>query len=125
MKQITMIFRMIAVCTFLALFAGCSGGVFIDPGHGGSTGGGGGLGGLGGGGGSKPSQLSSSASYNEANAKLDEIIAYCESHPGGNNTASMGIAQSMKSALAIYSSNWSFMSSEIIPSINELIDQLE
>jgi hypothetical protein len=39
MKQIPLIFRMVLLIAVLALFAACSGGTFVDPGHeGGSSG---------------------------------------------------------------------------------------
>lgn len=117
MKQITMIFRMIAVCAVLALFAGCSGGVFIDPGHGGATGGELNI---------KPSKLSSNAAFEEAAAKLEEIIAYCEKHPGVKNTALKNTVETVQRSGAYSEYTWyGDTQSEGIRAINALIDELE
>jgi hypothetical protein len=137
MKQITIVFKMIAACTVLALFAACSGGVFIDPGHGGAAGIGGSLGNDydndydddddTGGGGGKPAKLSSSASYAEAIAKLDEIIAYCESHPGPQSTNAITTAELLKTSWnsANIQSGWSVAQSSAIQNVNAIINLLQ
>jgi hypothetical protein len=135
MKQIVSIFRAALLIAVLASLAACSGS-FIDPGHvdgivsmgggdfGGDYSGGGGGGGDdegGGGGGSNISTLSSGASYSQANAKLDEIIAYCNAHPG-NDMVKSG-AQALKSSM---SAGWDLTGSTYyINIINGYIDTLE
>jgi hypothetical protein len=71
----------------------------------------------------KPDRLSSGASYNEAIAKLNEIIAYC------GNTYSLAPvksgAQALRDTITTYgSSGWSSASGTYIYSINKLIDSL-
>jgi hypothetical protein len=69
-------------------------------------------------GGSKPSKLSSSATYNQAIAKLDEIIAY-----SGTSSSVKVSAQQLKTAVSTAgSSYWSSYSAQTILSINTLID---
>jgi hypothetical protein len=73
---------------------------------------------------SKPTELSSNASYGEAVSKLDEIITYCERNSSPTNNAVRTSAQTLKNELDSYSSYWSYMSSQMIISINGLIGQL-
>jgi hypothetical protein len=136
MKQIAVVFKAALLIAVLASLAACSGGTFVDPGHeaagGGDNedggwldnGGDGGEEGSGsGGGGGKPAKLSSSAGYSQAIAKLDEITAYCNTHPG-NDSVKSGV-QSMKTSItSVGQTGWSYMASQIISSINSLIDIL-
>jgi hypothetical protein len=122
------------------LLAACSGS-FVDPGWASETSGGGlsggdwdidggggdndgGSGGNGNGGGGKPAKLSDSATYNQAVAKLDEIIAYC----GDEQALALiknGADSAKESIKLVGSSGWSPpISTQIIKSINALIDSL-
>jgi hypothetical protein len=138
MKQIPLIFRMVLLIAVLALFAACSGGTFVDPGH---EGGGGndidipsgyvpdddddGTGG-GGGGVSKPAQLALGATYQQALDKLDEIIKYCNAHPGTANNSMKTSAESAKSSvITMGSSGWSISGASIISGINGMISSLQ
>ena len=109
----------------LLAFVSCEG-TFVDPGRPSTFGGGfggdfGGFGGdFGGGGGNKPAKLSSGASYSEAMAKLDEIIAY-----SGSSTSIREQARILKESYGGLSSFWSgSVQSAAIISINALIDQI-
>jgi hypothetical protein len=140
MKQITVPFRTILLMVVLVSLAACSGGIFVDPGHGGagggsysdgdfegsgSTGSGSSTGG-GSGSGAKPARLSSTASYDEALAKLDEIIDYCEEHPGTGNNMVKSAAETTRDGISLNGqSNWSSLASSMIPSINTFIGQLQ
>jgi hypothetical protein len=135
MKQIIPVFRAALLIAVLASLAACSGGTFFDPGHldagalGGLMGGddwdGGDWDDDDGGGGGKPAELSSSASYNDAVNKLNEIIDYCDDHPGTvNNTIKTG-AQAYKTTIGSYQSNWSGMRSAAVTAINTYIGQLQ
>jgi hypothetical protein len=137
MKQITVVFRAVLLVAVLASLAACSGGTFVDPGYGGggdsgySSGGGGGSGDDddGGGGNSgnatKPSTLSTSATYAQVMAKLDEIIAYCNATEPTNN-GFRGAAQTYKTQLTSGgSAAWTLsMASTMIPLINGIISTL-
>jgi hypothetical protein len=130
MKQIAVVFRVFLLATVLVSLAACSGGTFVDPGHeaavgGGGEGSGGGGGGNGGGGGSKPAKLSSSASYAQAADKLDEIIDYCNSHPGMVNDTTKNGAQALKATISVFQSNWNTRGPEMVNQINTFIDMLE
>ena len=115
MKKSTQFLRaFFGVLVLLTLIAGCSGGVFIDHGNddGGST--------SSGGGGGKPSKLSGNASYQDAIAKLDEIIAYAS-----NNSAARNSAETAKKDLESKGpSQWSFVKGVTIDQINNLINGL-
>jgi hypothetical protein len=80
------------------------------------------------GGGAKPSILPDDASLSAARSKVDEIIAYCDSHPGplGNSTAK-GAAQGLKTALNAHTnSTWSYPSNlSMVISINNCIAGLQ
>jgi hypothetical protein len=138
MKQITMVLRMIAVCAVLALFAGCGGGFFADPGHGGADGAGAGKGvgtGTGTGTGTgygpgneevkKPGTLPIDATYQQWADKVDEIIAYCDKRPGTKNNSIKSEVQAWKGSSAYFSSTWSFIGVSAISTINTYIGMLE
>jgi hypothetical protein len=129
MKHIPVIFRIALLIAVLASLAACSGGAFIDPGRGaGGASGGNGTGtgtGTGGNGVSKPATLSTSASYNQALAKLNEIIEYCEDNPGTQNDGMKSGAQTWKTTFSTYASTWGSSGPTVISSINDLIDQLQ
>jgi hypothetical protein len=129
MKQITVLFKTVLLAAVLVSLAACSGGTFTDPGKEAANIGGGGSGDYGdygdgdyedeeqdGGSVSKPSRLSSSASYSTTMNKLDEIIAYCNSHSG--YSYSLQAAQTIKSSLPLAQSSWSTSGPPIISSIN-------
>ncbi|MDR0553930.1 MAG: hypothetical protein LBG76_03925 [Treponema sp.] len=122
MKRITVVLRtilfMAVLASFAAAFAACSGGVFTDPGAGG---GGGGDSSSGLSASKKPAALSTSASYSEADAKLDEIIKYCGSSSKNANVKTA--AEQMKTSMS--SSGWSYSGSTFISSINQLIGTLQ
>ncbi|MDR3193319.1 MAG: hypothetical protein LBT87_09665 [Treponema sp.] len=123
MKQIAIALKAVLLITVLASLAACSGGTFVDPGHGGMGSGSGGSGG-----GGKPARLSSDASYDEAADKLDEIIAYCEAHPGSANTGVKNGVEAFKiTAFSfINESYWSGRTArETIDVINAFIDELQ
>jgi hypothetical protein len=143
MKQIVVVFRAALLIAALASLAACSG-VFVDPGHldagviggsGGSGGGDGGSGGGSGGGGSggsggKPDPLSNNATYNQAVDKLDEIIAYCNAHPGTINDGVKNNVESLKNALtgansSTIQNSWGSGALTMIININQYIDLLE
>ncbi|MDR0684998.1 MAG: hypothetical protein LBF83_07705 [Spirochaetaceae bacterium] len=72
---------------------------------------------------SKPAQLLSNASYSQAVAKIAEIIAYCDAHPGENTG-------NLKSDSLTFISNitediWNEDSIAIINRINRMIDSLD
>ncbi|MDR0451384.1 MAG: hypothetical protein LBH26_08990 [Treponema sp.] len=149
MKQITVVFKAGLLIMVFASLAACSGGIFIDPGYGGagtgnydrsdysdggngstgggggSIGGGGGSGSTGGGGGSesKPAILDNNASYQEAVDKLDEIIEYCEAHPGNQNNSVKSSVETMKGNFSVLnvSSNWNTVALVNISAINAYI----
>ena len=128
MKKFYTIFTLIF---FAGLFTACTGGTFVDPGHldgmvtsgntsgfGGSDGGGGG--GKKDGGGAKPTELPASASYNDALAKLDAIIAY-----SGTTATQKTAAEGMKTAITTATSAvWPATKAAQIQAINTLIGQL-
>jgi hypothetical protein len=81
--------------------------------------GGGGGGGSGGNTVTKPAPLANNATIDEAIAKLDEIIAYCDSHSG--NTAVRSSASGMKTNLETSKTNpmyWTGAQSATISTIN-------
>jgi hypothetical protein len=144
MKQITVAFRAALLVAVLASLAACSGGIFVDPGHEAGGGGGGGWlyngdGGDGGGGGSggggsgsgsgsgstKPDKLPNNASASQATAKLDEIIAYCDAHPGALSTEIKTFAQGYKFFMPTYQNTWISLGPAMIADINHLIDRFE
>jgi hypothetical protein len=98
--------------------AGCTGSYTPDTDGGGGTGGGGS-----GGNGTKPAKLPGNATYAEAVAKIGEIIAYCDAHPGTTNNEIKEFAQLFPSMVT--QSDWDYSSQEIIRQINSLIDELE
>jgi hypothetical protein len=124
------------ILAFVALssLAACKGGAFEDPGHAAA---------YGGGGGSdreyddwgdyddddddyssKPSSLSTSASLSAAQSKVNEIIAYCDSHSGNDSVKTA--AQATRSALSyLNSTSWSSTQGSMIATINGLIGQLK
>jgi hypothetical protein len=128
MKQAFVIFRAVLAIMVLASLAACKGGTFNDPGHEaagpGFTDGGSG-GGSGGGGGGKPERLSNYASYEEAIDTLDEIIKYCDAHPGQPNDTIKLSAQQTKDAISLMSSNWIAVRSTHIGTINSYISSLK
>jgi hypothetical protein len=140
MKQITLVFKAVLLVAVFVSLAACSGGTFIDPGHGGGGtdggnysngngdgGSGGGSSGGGSGSVSKPSRLSNNATYAQSVAKVDEIIDYCEARPGATNDAMNMGAQSLKSGLSYpgVQSSWSSMADRQISAINAFIGQLQ
>jgi hypothetical protein len=76
---------------------------------------------------SKPALLSNSATYSQALAKLDEIIAYCDSHPGMINNSVKYSVDQLRSPLAAYTNNtWSPpTSTTAINALNLYIGQLQ
>jgi hypothetical protein len=70
-------------------------------------------------------QLSSNATYAEAIAKLDAIIAYCDVNPNTSNTVVRSQAVSYKSSLSAYSSTWNSSGPAFVAQINTLISQLQ
>ncbi|MDR1099890.1 MAG: hypothetical protein LBL28_05350, partial [Treponema sp.] len=70
----------------------------------------------GGGGASKPALLSSNATYQQAIDKLDEIIEYCEDHPGTANDGVKSSARTMRDNLS--DSNWDIQGSARVSLIN-------
>jgi hypothetical protein len=82
-------------------------------------------GGGGSGTGSKPGTLATTATYSEAVAKLDAIIAYCNSNPGTTNDGIKAQAQSLKTSISVYESYWSSVGATYVLSINTLINGLE
>lgn len=139
MKQITVVFKAVLLIAILAPLAACSGGTFIDPGHGAWGGGGGydldgsgdgggnGGNGDGNGGGSKPSLLSENATYDQAVATLDEIINYCTAYPNGMNKSTILSAQGTKTAIssATVKATWNTHRSVFVSTINTFISILE
>jgi hypothetical protein len=121
MKQIAVAFKALLLIAVLASLAACKGGTFTDPGHeaSGFTGSGENTGG-------KPARLSRNASYKEAVAKIDEIIAYCEAHPGLENDAVKGSARQTRSMLSMYGveDNWNSIRDIIIDEIDFYISGL-
>jgi hypothetical protein len=104
----------------LAVFAGCNNPAQIS----GPGGGGGG----GGGGSQKPALLSTNASYEQAMAKIDEGLAYCNNNPNDmNNTAKQGFAEYKHYIMPapIYRDNWTNNGSFLISGINTLIEMLQ
>jgi hypothetical protein len=157
MKQRAIVFGTVLLIAVVTSLAACSGGIFIDPGHESAGGGGGndewldnGDGGDGGGGGSgdggsgeggdsgggneggssggsKPAALATNASYSQATAKVNEIITYCDAHPGTKNDSIKIYAQAVQGAIDTYQSSglWSSLGPSAITQINSYIDQLE
>jgi hypothetical protein len=143
MKQMTVVFRTVLLIAVLVSLSACNGGVFYDPGYPGTAGMGGGFGdddgfswnddddngggGSSGGGGGKPTGLDYTASYGDAVAKVDEIIAYCKDNPGPVNDNVKYLAESLKiTALKNLSEkSWSGAAKVTIDSINSFIDQLQ
>ncbi|MDR3123778.1 MAG: hypothetical protein LBU16_08385 [Treponema sp.] len=93
MKQIAGTITTVLLIVVLASLAACGGGTFTDPSH---------TSGSGGDSGGKPARLSSNASYDEAMAKLDEIIAYCQAHPGLENDSIKMNARQTRDMLSWY-----------------------
>jgi hypothetical protein len=131
MKHIVAVSKAFLLIAVFASFTACSGGAFSDPGHDGSglTGDGGTGGSNGGdsGGGKPPATLSSGASYQEAKAKLDEIIDYCDKHPGAANSSVKNGVEAFKSTAFSYmtESTWTgTTASQAIEVINEFIKNL-
>jgi hypothetical protein len=119
MKQITVIFRMIAVCAVLALFAGCRGGTLADPGD--NNGNGNNYDAR-----SKPKKLSNNATYQQWVAKTDEIIAYCKAHPGAINTSMKEELETLMSFNPWAYSDWNNADrQEAVDGLNKWIDLLE
>jgi hypothetical protein len=128
MKYTRVVFKAALLLTVLASLAACKGGVFVDPGHGGGeyTAGGGGGGG-GGGGLTKPAILDNNATYQEAADKLDDIIEYCEAHPGNQNNSVKLSVETMKKNFSAYnvSGNWNTAALVNISAINGYISMLQ
>jgi hypothetical protein len=122
MKQLTVVSGAVLAIIILASLAACSGGTFNDPGHEAS-----GFTGSGGSTGSKPARLSSNASYDEALAKCDEIIAYCEAHTGQVNDAVKASARQTKGNMSLMGGNsyWSSTKDTWIDTINYYISSLQ
>jgi hypothetical protein len=122
MKQIAVVFRVFLLATVLVSLAACSGGTFVDPGHevAGSSSGGVSIS-------SRPAKLSSNASYNEALAKLNEIIVYCSAHPGAVNNEMKEYAEMGRDwIIDLGERDWrGSTASDVIDAINDMIDQLE
>jgi hypothetical protein len=80
-----------------------------------------------GGGGGKPANHSSRPSYGQAVAKINEIITYCDAHPGDVNNDIKSVAQMFTSAIS--QSDWDNSNqldkSSWIGQINILIDGLQ
>jgi hypothetical protein len=72
----------------------------------------------------KPRKLGG-ATYVEAIAKLDEIINYCNNHPGTVNDAVLTNAVQLKAGMSAYQSTWSSSSGTAIDSINNLISTIQ
>jgi ABC-type glycerol-3-phosphate transport system substrate-binding protein len=121
MKQIVGVLKAVLMIAVLASLAACSGGAFSDPGHeasGLTDGSGGGVES-----GGKPEKLSNDASYDEAVAKLDEIIDYCDDHPGpGNDSAKASVEQVRQQLAMMGASAWD---GSLISSINAYISLLQ
>ncbi|MDR3139382.1 MAG: hypothetical protein LBT95_06875 [Treponema sp.] len=131
MKQLAVVFKAALALLILASLAACEGGTFSDPGHGTSgiaSGSGGGSSG-----GGKPAKLSDDASYEEVLDKLDEIIDYCEAHPGPGNDSVKASAQSLRNMFSEYGfeSWWNSATQnendkqELIDAINAYISLLQ
>jgi hypothetical protein len=83
-------------------------------------------GGSSGGGVSKPAALAPDATYDQAVAKLDEIIKYCEAHPGTVNNTMKTSAQNTKTSVTnLGSSGWSVGGAGMITAINSTISNLQ
>jgi hypothetical protein len=123
MKHIPVIFRAALLAAVLASLAACSGGMFVDPGHGAGgasgdfdlgTGIGSGTGtgtgsgtGTGGSTVSKPGTLLPGATYEQVLAKLNDIIEYCEAKPSTANNMIKTQAQTMRdTTLPPLQTNW-------------------
>jgi hypothetical protein len=122
------------------VFSACTG-TFTPPGSGGGSGSSGleGLGGSSGGdgdgsgsgsgsgdggGSSKPATLGSDASYDDAIAKLNEIITYCNANSGNDTPKST--AENQKTTIETAGrGTWSISKSSFIHGINTLIGQLK
>jgi hypothetical protein len=98
-------------------FAGCDNGISGDGG--------------GNGGSSKPAALRSNASYNEALAKVNEIITYCNTHPGTGGVNRDGYrlqAEAIRTLLTTSGARETWNSSlrePTIQNINTVISYLE
>ena len=84
----------------------------------------------GGGGGGKPTDLSSNASYDQALAKVDEIIAYCEKFPAGSVNASVRLrAEILRTNMIMphfnLRNNWNSAGGQWISDINTIISNLQ
>jgi hypothetical protein len=77
--------------------------------------------------GSKPASLSSTASYTQTIAKLDEIIAYCDANPGSTNDwVKLNIQNSLKPSVSLFENGgWDIAKGSYIGPINQIIDDLE
>jgi hypothetical protein len=76
--------------------------------------------------GNKPASLSSTASYTQTIAKLDEIIAYCDAYPGSANDGAKTFAESLMSSILDYADGgWDFAKEYFIGPINQCIDLLD
>jgi hypothetical protein len=106
MKRLTAVSGAALAIIVLSLFVTCN----IDPDGGG-----------------KPAKLSDDATYEEALAKLDEIAAYCDAHPGPENDMVKNGVEVLRASTFAYmqESYWSGKTAkEGIAVINELIDDL-
>ena len=75
---------------------------------------------------SKPAKLTDSATYQQALDKVDEIISYCNAHPGTvNNQVKSQVTASKSSLQSVGSSGWNTAKTTFIQSINTGIDILE
>jgi hypothetical protein len=118
-KTTAFILKTALLLIVVVLFAACSGGLFNDPGH--SSGGGSG----GGGGAIKPAKLSHGASKDDALAKCDEIIDYCNAHPGMMNDMAKSAMETMKTIIPpMTAGQWSMFGDDQIDTINTAIDSL-
>jgi hypothetical protein len=127
MKQMITVLRAFLLVAVFASFAACSGGTFYDPGHeeSGLTGGGtpnnpGNNNGNNNGSISKPGHLSDSASYNDFLTKKEDIIKYCNAHPG---TANDNVKNAVN-YMSADSSTWTYTKTVVITQLNVYIDQL-
>ena len=78
--------------------------------------------------GSKPTILANTATYSQAIAKLDEIIAYCNSHnPDANHVAKTNAEAWKLNTMPQYQSQWSqpHIATTNVSMINAIIAQLK
>ena len=81
----------------------------------------------GGGSRNKLATLSSIATYDQANAKLDEIVTYCNAHPGTKNDWMMSHAKAWRASINSdpWRDGWIARGADTILIINNIIRELE